>query len=136
MPSKRRSFDGSWIRQARDEVGLDQSRLAELAGVSRRSLAAYERGETGIPPPKRVAIEQALHNRRIELSRVDESEELVRQLTSRVRTLEVLILRLIDLVEEDLKKHNNTGPPRQTPGGTRELENDPQRRRGRAAPVD
>lgn len=41
-------FDGPTLRDARKALGLSQSDLASLVGVTRQSIAAYERG-TGNP---------------------------------------------------------------------------------------
>ena len=41
-------LDGHTLRDAREAMGLTQSDLASLVGVTRQSIAAYERG-TGNP---------------------------------------------------------------------------------------
>lgn len=95
-PKRRRDSDHSWLRHARDEAGLDQVELARRAGISRRSVAAYERGETPIPPPKRVLLEQALHERREELG----YDEPVAKLRERLQAIEAINLRILSLTDE------------------------------------
>ena len=52
---------GARMRQARERVGMSQTRLAEAAGVDRSTISGLERGDGGSPNVATVsAIAQAL----------------------------------------------------------------------------
>lgn len=83
---------GQRIVQARKELGLTQEELAELAGVSQRSMQAYETGEV-IPYRKMRELSKVLE---VETSwllhgQIEESDEEVAELKRSVDNLTKLV---------------------------------------------
>ncbi len=56
----RQRIIGTLLRQARTKLGLNQTQLAEQAGISARHLSQYEQGENPIPIVELEALSQVL----------------------------------------------------------------------------